>query len=298
MTLPDWREGYVTGGGTRFFVRELGHSDDLILLLHGWPQDGSMWRSVAPLLVEAGYQVACPDLKGFGRSDTPHGGYDPPTLSDEISQLIRRLQFQRATVVGHDWGGAVATATAFRHPAQVRRLVVADAPFRELDLRASWHIPLFNLPVLPELAFRTAAGPLVRRAIRRTSVVTEAFGDDDFARYARAVSADPAAWLCYYRGLSRHVALDLARRSTRLAVDALDDPPERHRLDVPALVIWGEQDPAVPHDLAPDVAEDLGGELVTLDGVGHFVAEEDPLRFARAVAGFVGTPVDGRDVPS
>ncbi|MEX0835858.1 MAG: alpha/beta fold hydrolase, partial [Nitriliruptor sp.] len=62
-----WREGYVSGGETRFFVRALGHGDDLALLLHGWPEDGSSWRRVAPLLVDAGYRVVAPDLKGFGR---------------------------------------------------------------------------------------------------------------------------------------------------------------------------------------------------------------------------------------
>jgi pimeloyl-ACP methyl ester carboxylesterase len=67
-----WREGYVPGGDTRFFVRALGspgwreparegdRDDDLAVLLHGWPEDGSSWRRVAPLLVDAGYRVVAP----------------------------------------------------------------------------------------------------------------------------------------------------------------------------------------------------------------------------------------------
>ena len=89
-----WREGYVAAGDTRFFVRALGHGDDLAVLLHGWPEDGSSWRSVAPLLVDAGYRVVAPDLKGFGRSEAPSSGYDPATLADEISQLIRNLHVE------------------------------------------------------------------------------------------------------------------------------------------------------------------------------------------------------------
>jgi epoxide hydrolase 4 len=292
-----WREGYVSGGDTRFFVRALGHGDDLAVLLHGWPEDGSSWRRVAPLLVDAGYRVACPDLKGFGASSTPRTGYDPETLADEISQLIRNLHVRRAVLVGHDWGGAVALATAFRHPGRVQALVVASSPFRQLDLRRSWHIPLWNLPVAPEVAFRTAARPLVAAAVRHAAVVTEAFTDDVLDTYAAAVAREPAAWLAYYRTLSRRAMVDWALRRVRGRAGFLPDPPAPHRLRVPAAVVWGELDPVTPHHLAPRVAHDLDARLVTIPDVGHFVHEEDPLAVARAVVDLAG-PGRGSSVPT
>ncbi|HEX9889602.1 MAG TPA: alpha/beta hydrolase [Nitriliruptorales bacterium] len=283
-----WREGYVAGGGTRFFVRAVGHGPDVALLLHGWPEDGTAWRRVAPLLTSAGYRVVAPDLKGFGRSEAPHGGYDPETLADEMAQLIRNLHVRKAVVVGHDWGGAVALATAFRHPGRVVKLVIVDSPYRKLDLRRAWHIPLLNLPILPEAAFAHGGEALVRAALRHGSVVSEAFTDDVVAQYAASVGTNPKAWLAYYRTLSRRAVMDRAVRSVRRAVPGLPNPGAPNRLRVPVRVIWGERDPATPLHLAQGVADDLGGDLVTIPGVGHFPHEEDPLRFAQAVVDFVG----------
>jgi pimeloyl-ACP methyl ester carboxylesterase len=295
-----WREGYVPGGDTRFFVRALGspdwreperagdRDDELVVLLHGWPEDGSSWRRVAPLLVEAGYRVACPDLKGFGRSDAPKRGYDPQTLADEISQLIRNLHARKAVLVGHDWGGAVALATAFRHPGRVRALVVASSPFRQLDLTRSWHIPLLNLPVLPEVAFKVAPRPLLAAAVRHAAVVKEPFTDEVIDAYADLAAEHPHSWLAYYRTLSRRALRDWTVRRLRSRAGFLKDPAGPHHLRVPATVVWGELDPVTPHHLAPRVAHDLDAALVTLPGVGHFVHEEDPLGLARAVVELAG----------
>lgn len=282
-----WREGYVAGGGTRFFVRELGQGDDLVLLLHGWPESGAMWDRLAPLLADAGYRVAAPDLKGFGRSDAPRDGYDPETLADETAQLIRSLHVRKAVVVGHDWGGAVALATAFRHPGRVRALATAASPYRRLDLRHAWHIPLLNVPVLPELLFRHVAEPVVRRLVRRAAAVREAFGDDRLAAYAEAVAREPAAWLTYYRRLSRRAVARSVLVRTRRRLPIVPDPGPVNRLRMPALVLWGVEDPVTPVALARGVAEDLGAELVTLPGVGHFPAEEAPLEVARELLRFV-----------
>lgn len=283
-----WREGYVPGGDTRFWVRAMGHGDDLVVLLHGWPEDGTMWRRVAPMLVDAGYRVVCPDLKGFGRSDKPRRGYDPETLGDEISQLIRNLHVKKAVVVGHDWGGAIALATAFRHPGRVRSLVLASAPYRQLDLRSAWHIPLMNLPVLPELAFRRGAAPLIRRAFEHAAVIQEPFTDEVVAGYAAAISSQPSAWLSYYRSLSRRALLDGTIGRARVHLPFAKPRSSPPRLRVPTLVIWGEEDPVTKADLAAGVAADLDAELVTIPGVGHFVPEEDPLAFTRAIIARIG----------
>jgi epoxide hydrolase 4 len=298
-----WREGFVPGGETRFYVRALGSpdwrdpggeggaGDDLALLLHGWPQDGSSWRSVAPLLHEAGYRVVCPDLKGFGRSDAPRRGYDPRTLADEISQLIRNLHARKAVLVGHDWGGAVALATAFRHPGRVRALATVSSPFRQIDLSASWHIPLLNLPVLPEVAFKVAGAPLTKALVRYAAVVQEPYTDEVLERYAAAVSEHPSGWLAYYRRLSRKAILDWGVRRVRRRATFLREPAEPHRLRVPAVVVWGEEDPATPVHLATRVAHDLDAELVVVPGVGHFVHEEAPEALARAVLDLAGPAI-------
>ncbi|MDX1621847.1 MAG: alpha/beta hydrolase [Nitriliruptorales bacterium] len=286
----------MPGGDTRFFVRVLGHGDHLAMLLHGWPEDGTCWRAVAPLLADAGYRVACPDLKGFGKSEAPKKGYDPETLADEISQLIKNLHVKKALLVGHDWGGAVALATAFRHPGRVRALVTMSSPYRQIDLKKSWHIPAMNLPVVPELAFKVAPRQLVTATLRYASVVKEPFTREVVDHYTESITAAPSAWLSYYRTLSRQAVRERVSRQVRRRVGMLNEPSEPNRLRVPALVIWGEEDPATPHSLAPQVAADLEGDLVSIPGVGHFVPEEDPLAVARAIVRHAGEVPADREV--
>jgi len=298
------REAYVVGGGTRFLVRCYGDrsgrasavsdgGEDLALLLHGWPEDGSSWRRVVPRLVDAGYRVACPDMKGFGRSSTPVTGYDAETLADEISQLIRNLGARRAVLVGHDWGGAVALATAFRHPGRVGALAVAASPFRQLDLTRSWHVPLLNLPLLPGLAFRVAARQLVGAAVAYAAQMTDPFDEATLDAYAEAVSVRPRAWLGYYRTLSRRALIDWAVRGVRRRTPFVRDPEGPHRLRVPTMVVWGEDDPVTPVELGRRVAEDLDADLVVVPGVGHFVHGEAPDELAEAVLNLAGPGAPG-----
>ena len=282
-----WRDGYVQAGTTRFWVRQVGEGDDLILLLHGWPEDGSMWREIAPALAERGHRVACPDLKGFGHSDRPTRGYDPDTLANEVRDLIRNLGVQRAIVAGHDWGGIVALGTALRHPDHVRSLVIASAPYREVDVRRAWHVPLLNVPLVPELAFRSAAPLLLRRAFGHAAVVQEPFTEEVVAQYAASVSARPAAWLSYYRSAARRAVADSATALVRRALPVGRAPSPRTRMEVPALVLWGEDDPVLPPRLAVGVARDLDAGLQVLPGIGHFLPEEAPDEFLRALTSHV-----------
>ncbi len=294
-----WHEGEVEVGTTRLHVRGLGgldpaapeHRDDdvLAVLLHGWPQDGSSWARVAPLLVEAGYRVACPDLKGFGRSDSPRRGYDPATLADELSQLVQALGARKAVLVGHDWGGAVALATAFRHPGRVRALVTIASPFRQLDLTAAWHIPLLNVPVAPEIVFKVAGRPLTRALIRYAAERRDVFDAASLDRYADAVSSSPHGWLAYYRTLSRRAMFDWGVRRVRQVVPFFENAQGPHLLRVPTTIVWGEADRVTPFHLAVRVAHDLDATLVPVPGVGHFVPEEAPEAVAAAVLELAGS---------
>jgi pimeloyl-ACP methyl ester carboxylesterase len=282
-----WREGYVSGGDTRFWVREAGRGENVAVLLHGFPQDGSAWERVAALLVDQGWRVVAPDVKGVGRSDRPDSGYDPQTLADEISQLIRNLHVKKALLVGHDWGGAIALATAFRHPGRVSGVVLVAAPYRQLDLRRAWHIALCNIPMLPEVAFRLAPRPLVAAALRSQSRLREPFDASAIDAATTAVSGgQPPAWLGYYRTLSRRAVVDWAVRRTRRRLPVVPDPRTPHPLRVPVQVVWGEQDPIFPVSLGTRVARDLGADLDVLPGVGHHLHVEDPLGLARSIQRF------------
>lgn len=273
----DWREGYVTGGDTRFWVRETGRGDDLAVLLHGFPLDGGSWAGVARGLVGRGWRVAAPDLKGVGRTESSDGGFDPRTLADEVSQLVRNLHARRVLLVGHGWGGAVALATAFRHPGRVDGLVLVASPYRSLDLRHAWHIALCNVPVLPELAFRAAPEALVRLTLALQSNRPLGIDPDLVQSSAAAMRTTPSAWLGYYRTLSRRALLAQVVRGVRGRLPVVADPTTPPRLRVPALVVWGQHDPVYPVATGREVAADLGASLEVLPGVGHLVPLEDPI---------------------
>lgn len=289
-----WVPGQVRVGPTRFHLRSWdddgplaasGDGRSVVLLLHGWPEDGGAWSAVAAPLAALGLRVVAPDLKGFGRSDAPRRGYDPATLADEAARLIRALGVRRATLVGHDWGGAVALATAHRHPGRVEALVVAATPFRDLDLGAAWHVPLLALPIVPELAFRVAGATLTRAALRYAAADPSPFDAAAVERCTDAVTRHPHGWLAYYRTLSRRVVVGRARRAIATRLPLVRTPSATAPPRVPTTVVWGTADPVTPVALASGVARDLDAELVLIEGAGHFVHEEAPEAFARAVLG-------------
>src|SRR5690606_13046234 len=99
------------------------------VLLHGFPESHRTWRAVAPALAEDHFVVA-PDQRGFGGSDKPAGveAYATERILEDLIALADALELERFTLVGHDWGGAVAWLAALRHPDRLKRLVIVNSP--------------------------------------------------------------------------------------------------------------------------------------------------------------------------
>jgi pimeloyl-ACP methyl ester carboxylesterase len=272
-------ERSVEAGGVRFFVRE-GGAGRPVLLLHGFPQTGDCWRAVGAHLAGSS-RLIVPDLPGFGRSSAPRA-YDAASIADMLVALVDTLGAPRATVVGHDWGGSLAFALALGHPDRVDRLVVSNAPFRKLDLRRGFHFLAFNVPVIPELAFRVAGDRLVAFMLRAGSARKEVFAGDAVRPYVEAYR-DPAvvrAALSYYRTVTRRaIARGLRRRPAAGAV---------RRIEIPTLIVWGMRDPVLPPTILKSIEHDIPqARIVRLEDVGHFVPDEAPTEFAREIAAFL-----------
>ena len=88
------------------------------------------WRHQIPALANAGYRVAAPDVRGYGGSDKPPAieAYAIESLCADIDALIAALGAERAIVVGHDWGAAIAWQTVLNRPDLVNRLVIMSVP--------------------------------------------------------------------------------------------------------------------------------------------------------------------------
>src|SRR5260370_17695470 len=145
----------VDGVGIEYEVIGEGHP---VVLLHGFPDSGRLWRHQAPALADAGFQVIVPDLRGYGRSDKPEpvDAYSIPVLAGDVMAILAELQIGRAHIVGHDSGAALGWALASLLPASVDHLAVLSlanpATFlRTLDQRQkSWYMLLFQFPGVAE----------------------------------------------------------------------------------------------------------------------------------------------------
>jgi pimeloyl-ACP methyl ester carboxylesterase len=119
----------VTANGAELYVEVHGDGDP-VLLLHGWPDDGGLWRNQVPALTEAGFRVIVPDQRGFGRSSRPDGkdSYHLLNAVMDVAAVLDAAGAPAAHVVGHDWGAAVAWLTAMFQPERVRTLTAVSVP--------------------------------------------------------------------------------------------------------------------------------------------------------------------------
>ena len=276
----------VTVADTRFLLREEGSGDGTpVLLLHGVPQTSSVWRDVAPALAQR-RRVLAPDLPGLGGS-AYSGPYD---VASVVAQLVALLDAevpgQRVDVVGHDWGGSIALGLAGQHPDRVRALVVANAPYRKINLVRAAHIPFFALPVAPELVFRLGGRRVVELMLAIGWKSDAVLDPDVRAEYAAAYT-DPervTAMLGYYRAAARPRVTAALRRSR---VPGL---PRVHAERM--LVLWGALDPVLPISVGEAAVKDLGSAcaMTTVPGAGHFVVEEATAEVVRALQEVLADP--------
>lgn len=201
----------VLAADTVFLLREGGSGGTPALLLHGVPETSSCWRDVGPVLA-ATRRILVPDLPGLGGS-TYSGPYDVSSLVGQLAALVDAEVAGPVDVVGHDWGGILGIGLAALRPDLVRRLVVANAPFRQPPpLYRAVHIPLFALPVAPELAFRLAGRRIVDLMLDLGWKARRPLDPERRAEYEAAYTPPEKvrAMLGYYRAAARSAARSAA----------------------------------------------------------------------------------------
>ncbi|HZU24691.1 MAG TPA: alpha/beta hydrolase [Bryobacteraceae bacterium] len=120
----------VETNGIRMQVREAG-AGPLVVLLHGFPELGYSWRHQIAALADAGYRVVAPDQRGYGGTDRPAApeAYTLCHLAGDIVGLVHALGEERAAVIGHDWGSAVAWTCALLRPDIFQALGLLSVPY-------------------------------------------------------------------------------------------------------------------------------------------------------------------------
>src|SRR2546423_17637 len=196
-----------TRGGLVFDVTDSGPADaPAVVLLHGYPENRTSWHAVTPALVDAGFRVLAPDQRGYSPGARPRGrrAYRMQHLVGDVVALLDAAGVDRAHVVGHDWGGGVAWALAESHPQRLLTVTSLSTPHPRAMLKAmltgtqafkSWYMFMFQLPWLPELAYRPRLEKRLRDTLRRSGL-----SDDAIDRYIpplREPGAATAAINCY-----------------------------------------------------------------------------------------------------
>ncbi|MFZ0768450.1 MAG: alpha/beta fold hydrolase, partial [Acidimicrobiales bacterium] len=193
----------VVNGDVRLEVFVQGEGP-VILLLHGWPDTSIMWDEVTPDLVAAGYRVAVPDLRGCGQSDKPAEltSYAMHHLIGDIANIVEALGVEKVTVVGHDWGAALAWGVALTRPDLVERIVVVSvghpSSLRTAGLEQqikSWYMLLFSYEGVGEAFLRKNDYQAMRRWTehpRVEAVITELERDGQMEAHLKWYRANVA----------------------------------------------------------------------------------------------------------
>ncbi len=241
------------------------------MLVHGYPESSHMWRHLMPVLAGAGWRAIAPDLAGMGDSEP-----DPPGTWERRIEALDRFRsdqgIERCVPILHDWGGLIGLAWACDHPEAVDALVISSTGFFS---DGKWHgmAQAMRTPGTGEELIngleRDALGAMLGQ-------VSSGIDDEALTEYWKAFADDTRrrGQLEFYRSMDFE---KLAPYEGRLA-----------ELDVPALLVWGEEDPFAPVAGAHRFERELpGAELVVLEGAGHFVWEDEPARAAEAVSAFL-----------
>ena len=287
IELPTGVTLNVATGGAR--------GGEAIVFLHGFPESHRTWREVAPALA-ADHFVVCPDQRGFGASDKPQDveHYRTDRIVEDLIALADALEIGRFTLVGHDWGGAVAWLAALRHPDRIRRLVIVNAPHPLIFQKSLIEDPAQRAASQYITAFRNPGMEQALQAMGLEAFYAKTFAshadvskvsDEERARYLADWAAPGAltAMLNWYRASEVIVPAPGAEAALPFWT-GLPFPSVK----VPTLVIWAMRDSAllpVQLDGLDALVEDL--RIVRVPDAGHFVPWERPEVVTEAIRDFM-----------
>jgi pimeloyl-ACP methyl ester carboxylesterase len=270
----------IEANGLGFEVWEEGEGTPVVLL-HGFPDTSALWRHQVAALTAGGFRTIAPDMRGRGRSDRPPevADYALTKIVGDVTGIMDELGVQRAHVVGHDWGAAVAWLVAMLAPNRVDHLVAvsvgapgAAGPPTLEALQKSWYRILFLFEGVAEDLAQRNDWYLLREMLQG--------GGEDFDVYISNLSPPGAltAGLNWYRA--------------NLPVDriiASGSGPHLPPVTVPTMGVFGTGDRYLTEDAMVRSASKVTGpwRYERLEGVGHFIPLEEPDRLNQLLLDFL-----------
>lgn len=291
MAGRSWNHQSVKANGVQFhFVRE-GEGDP-ILLLHGWPGFWFDWSVTIPLL-SGRFDCIAPDMRGFGYSEKPElppeVGYNDGTMAADILYFLNELGLSRVHLAGHDFGALWAQRFVRSHPERVSKLILFNPPHLGIGQRWRepqhgpnfWHQYFQNLDWSHELvaSSRENTRLYVSHFLKHWSAKKNAFTPEDVEEYVEAFSQP---------GAIKH-GFDVYRSAFRGGNQIV--LPEERIINVPTLILWGEDDLCVPYRWSDNIGDYFSNmTLVGLPRTGHFPMRECPDLVHEKMMAFLNRP--------
>lgn len=261
--------------GLVFDVTDTGPAEGaVVVLLHGYPENRTSWNKVVPFLTAQGFRVLAPDQRGYSPRARPlrRRDYRSSELTADVLALVDAAGAEKVHLVGHDWGGGVAWAFAHAHPDRLHTLTSLTTPhpralsaamLRSNQLLHSWYMLAYQLPWLPETAYRGRGERLTRRAL-----VASGLPPDAAERYVAQLQQPGAA----RAAINWYRAIPLSK-------------PLRGKVTVPVLYVYATADRFLGRKAAELTGRyvDAAYRFEVLDGMSHWVPELAPDVVARLV---------------
>ena len=237
-----------------------------VVLLHGFPDTGRLWRHQVPALAEAGFRVVVPDLRGYGKSGKPDGvdAYAIPYLAGDVVAILDRLGIERVHVVGHDWGAALAWAIGSLVPDRVDHLVALSVGHPMSFVAAgleqrekSWYMLLFQFD----------------------GVAEQWLSDDDWANFRQWAAHPDADAVIAELEANKSLTPALNYYRANVPPQALLGPPmEIPPVAAPTMGVWSSGDMALIEAQMTGSAKHVTGpwRYERIDGPGHWMQLEAP----------------------
>ena len=277
--VPHIERAEVCLHGHRVRFNIAGHGPPVVLI-HGVAGRAAQWDETMIQLADH-HTVIAPDLLGHGESAKPRGDYSLGAFASGVRDLLIGLDIEGATVVGHSLGGGIAMQFAYQFPERCQRLVLVSSGGLGQDVH-----PVLRAATLPgsEIVLPLLAH---EKLLEVASIVPRLLG-----RVGFRTGPDIQEMAHGYASLSNAEARNAFIHTVRAVID-----PTGQRINatdrlylaskMPTLIIWGRRDRIIPVGHAQPAHEGMpGSRLELFDEAGHFPQLDDPIRFARTLAGF------------
>jgi pimeloyl-ACP methyl ester carboxylesterase len=274
---PDSR--FIEVNGLEVHYKIAGEGEPVLVLLHGFGANAFSWTKVIEPLAEHGTVIAY-DRPAFGLTERPlswegENPYSPESQIDIVIGLLDALEIDQAILVGHSAGGTIATATTLESPGRVDALILVDAAIYTGGGSPAWIQPLLSTPQMERI------GPLIARSFanRGDQFLRQAYHDPD------AITEEIIAG---NRKSFRVDHWDFALWQLVAASHPPNLPDRVDQLDVPTLVVSGENDNIVPLADSQRLAREIpDAQLSTFPACGHVPQQECHQDFLGAVIDFL-----------